>query len=291
MVAIGMTQGQGYNSDHVEVINTNTIESCPNLPAAYPEGLEVAMTVTSQERVVICGGLLGGDPYTTSDCYSYDSANNKWDIEAFRLAPERYAAASVEIRPNEWMISGGIDDHADTLMDTQIFKDGQFFPGPNLPIPMQYHCAVMLNDKHLFVGTNSDRNFILDIDTDEWTEVANKPSATLGCTNCGTFYNSTADEVQVAFLADYFIETYSPKRDSWISGISFPSPVTSFWCSTTIQQGLNSFVFIGGEVNNQLGGNIYHFDESGMKIIKENVLTEPRIWHVAIPIHENQFTC
>ena len=91
------------------------------------------------------------------------------------------------------------------------------------------------------------------------------------------------------------METYSPKEDSWQLGIPYPPRLTFLICAAAVQQVPNSFILLGGLIekvdNIDLTGDIYHIDESGFKIIKENVLVEPREWHVAMAIPSNHFSC
>ena len=294
-VAIGYSYSIG-STDHVEVINTQSIESCPTQPTLYPHEAELAMAMKYQNKVVICGGRAGSTLY--SDCNSYDYVNDKWDLEPFRLEPARMAAISVEIRPDEWLILGGADDYygcltAASRSDSLIFKDGQFFPGPDAPEPICFGAAVMLDAERLFISddVNTKRNFILDVNTFEWTEVAGRIYAVYEGANIGTFYNSSVDEIQVARISKQGIEIYSPRDDTWHANLHFPPEIDYLYSSVAIQQGQNSFVLIGGNDSGSYSNRIYHFDENGLKIFKENVLDLERDWHIAIPIPEKQFGC
>ncbi len=287
MIATGRTVSYSTSS-HVEVINTETIESCSRLPAPFPQDIELAVSLTYQERVVICGGRY----YWTPDCYSYNFISDSWQLEPFKLEPPRMAAVSVEIRPDEWMILGGPDSNYDPLADTKIFKDGVFIQGPDLPVPMYYGSGVMLYEDTLFIadGDGSSRNFLLDINTYQWTEIASRLLQPFEAASCGTFFNSSADEIQIAHIGFNGLEVYSPRDDSWRVQ-SLPASIKELHASRAIQQGPNAFVLIGGSSDSASSGAIYHFDESGLKIIKENVLVEPRFWHIAMPIPEAQFSC
>ncbi len=295
MVATGYVKSTNAHSDHVEVINTQTLQSCSTLPQPYPYDNDMAMSMKHQDKAVICGGRAGDTSSPTSDCYSYDYVNDKWDIEPFRLEPERYEATSVEIKPNEWMILGG-QTHDDNnnhfeYSDTKILRNGQFFDGPDLPKAMFRARAVMLDEERLLLtdGFETNRTFILNVTNYQWMEVAprlNSPRSAV----MGTFFNSSANELQVAHISDY-IAVYSPKDDHWWFSSNLPDPMLYLQSSVAIQQGPNEFIMIGGLVNLEYSGDIYHFDENGFTVIKQNVLVEPRQQHIAIPIPIDQFSC
>lgn len=63
------------------------------------------------------------------------------------------SAVSVQISPGRYLILGGHTcDPCQTLKSTELFEDGNFTPGPDLPEPMNRFSAAMFNDTHLFVG-------------------------------------------------------------------------------------------------------------------------------------------
>ncbi len=284
----------GYNTDKIddtEVINTDTITSCSNLPAKYPMEVAYAVAMKHDSKMVICGNY----PEYTSDCYSYSS--NQWNLEAFKLEPARRGAMSTEIRPGEWLIMGGDDDSLDDLTDTKLLKNGIFTQGPSLFEPIYGGSSVMLNETHLFVASAhsyssfSPRNYLLDIDAERWRQIAERTLTPSTFHSSGTFLNRTAGEIQVANIGQYGIEVYSPRDDFWHE-VPFPSPITYLEDSTAIQQGTDSFILIGGATNLETySDDIFLFDENGFSILKENVLRIPRYDHVAMPISKDDFTC
>ena len=289
MVATGYYQGE---LDDTEVIDTVAISQCSNLPQPYPVEVELAVAIEHESKIVICGG----SPVTT-DCYSY--SNNRWDIEAFQLEPARYGAMSVEIRPGEWLIMGGTDG-SNYFVDTKILSNGIFINGPNLPEPIEGGSSVMLNETHLFVASGryqvsspyySPRNFILDIDSEEWTQIEDRTLDASYLHSSGTFFNFSANEIQIANVGHNGTEVYSPRENSWFE-IPFPYPLTQLYQSAAIQQGPESFILIGGITNREsYSGDIYLFDDEGLSVVKENVLRVPRYDHVAVPVPKNEFTC
>ncbi len=287
----------GWNDDQLkdaEMINTETVTSCPNRPAAYPLALSDGVALKHDSKMVICSGRKT-DGYRTTDCYSY--SNDQWTLEPYKLEPERFMAMSTEIRPGEWLCMGGYGD-AGELIDTKLFKNGIFTQGPTLPEPIQGGSSVMLNKTHLFVaGADnggedfSQKNYLLEIDTNQWTQIADRNVMSYPDHSSGIFYNSTAGEIQVANIGRFGIEVYSPSSDSWHQ-VLYPLPLTYLMRSAAIQQGTDSFILIGGYTNlNQCNDDVYLFDENGFSTYKNNVLRVARESHVAMPISKDFFTC
>ncbi len=299
MVATGTKQD--VELDDTEVIDKVTITSCSNLPAKYPLEVERAVALQHDSKFVICGGHKEYNNQFMSDCYSY--SNDQWSIEAFKLEPGRASAMSVEIRPGEWLVMGGLYDDGTHhyLSDTQLLKNGIFMQGPDLPEAIEGGSSVMLNETHLFVAAGryqydspyySSKNYLLHIDTDQGTQIADRVILSHSeYHSSGTFWNSTSGEIQIANVGRYGIEVYSPKDDSWHQ-VPYPSPLTWLFHTTTIQLGTDSFILIGGWTNlEDESGDIYLFDENGLSILKENVLQVSRIDHVAMRISKDEFIC
>ncbi len=293
MVAIGWKSGTIH---YTEVINTDTLTSCSNLPAKYPHKVRLAVVMKHNSKMIICGGYEEIRYRSTSDCYSY--SDNRWTKEAFKLEPVRWGAMSVEIRPGEWLVMGGWNKRLKYLKDRKLFKNGTFIQGPELPEPILEGSSVMLNQTHLFVAAGkyqltsfSPRNYLFDINTEQWTQIADRTLAPSYAHSSGIFFNSTANEVQVANIGVKGIEVYSPNGNSWHQ-LPFPSQLTGLSYSTAIQLGTYSFMLIGGITNlDDPSGAIYSFDQNGLSIFKENVLKVPREQHVAMPISKDDFTC
>ncbi len=288
MVATGFNLGI---LDHVEVINTQNYTSCPNLPAPYPFPSYFGAALNHNSKMVICGGY----PYTT-DCYSY--SDDQWNIEAFKLEPAREGAMSVEIRPGEWLVMGGYDSDYNFLNDTKLLKNGIFIQGPDLPEPIYLGSATMLNETHLFVAGSqyqsinlSTKNYLLDVNTGQWTQIAERNLTPSFSHSSGTFFNSTAGETQVVNVGFYGIEVYSPKDNFW-HRVPFPPPLYRLYKSVAIQRESNSFILIGGETNlEKYSGDLYLFDENGFSVLNVDVLQIPRYDHVALPIAVDDFSC
>ncbi len=155
----------------------------------------------------------------------------------------------------------------------------------------------MLNETHLFVAAgfngveNSPTNYFLDINTEQWTRLANRTFTKEDHHTSGTFLNTTVGEIQIANIGSEGIEVYSPQNNLWHQ-VSFPPPLTSLRLAAKIQQEIDSFIIIGGYSNlEDSSGDIYTFDENGLSVLQENALRTPRSGHVAMPISKNDFIC
>ena len=50
----------------------------------------------------------------------------------------------------EWMVTGGTDGTlGGWLASTEVWSEGQWKAGENLPVPVQGHCMVQLNYSHV----------------------------------------------------------------------------------------------------------------------------------------------
>ncbi len=300
MIATGLNNPTLNFLDEAEVHNMKELRSCSNLVTRYPLGVELAIGLKHDNKFTICGGWDGFDAQT--DCYSY--TYNRWDIESFSMNPPRFAAMSVEIRPGEWLIMGGHNQGTTggaftAFSDTKLVANGILIDGPTtLPEPIYGGSAVMLNDTHMFVAggftgsVNSVNNYMYNVALDQWTQIASRESATEAFHMSGTFYNSSVGEIQIANIGVDGIQVYSPRDDSWQSGLPFPSPISYLARSAAVQQGRDSFILVGGRTNfEEFIDAIYEFDEDGLNILQENALVYPREVAVALPIYEADYPC
>ena len=289
MVATGF-YSTGF-TDHTEVVDANEMTGCPYVSEKYPLSVETAVGLRHNGKMVICGGAPA-----TADCYSY--ANDQWSLEPFALDSPRNGMIAAEIRPEEWMVMGGNVGGSYYTPQTWILKNGIFRRGPDMPEFDYSGSCVMLNQTHLFVamgatspGNHNPRNYFFDINTEKWTQIAERTLKPDYHHSSGTFYNSTADEIQIANVGKFGIEVYSPSTDSWHSGIANKALNGTLNGSAAIQQDLNSFILIGGETLLGYSGDVYQFDENGLSLIKANVLNIPRAFHVAMAIDDSDFEC
>ena len=222
MAATGY-DGNEYYLDHIEIINVKNMTSCPNLPAPYPMTVDAAVSLTFNGSLVICAGLEKRDTiyYHPSECNAFNHVTNNWELQPFGFPEGLYGANTVEYRPGEWIIIGGLDGNGNYLSSTTIFKDGILTPGPELPEASYRGSAVMLNPNQLFVAIGKNaistfrRNYIYDFTTGSWFKTADRINPETQGHNSGVFWNATANEHQIATFSVYGIEIYTPSHDLW----------------------------------------------------------------------------
>ncbi len=287
----------GYKSAGNRVNNTiaftNEFDSCNY--EDFPLKLNAAVAFKDEYgQVVICGGF--GEE--TSNCHAY--IDGHWERQGYFLEPNRAGASVVEIQSGKYLIMGGYLN-GNFLSSTTFYENGHFVDGPELPEPMQYFSALMLNETHLFIAASryqltpalySPKNYLLDIRNYEWTELAERTLTPSNGHCSGTFYNETADEIQVVNVGRYGIEVYSPNENNWQTANSLlPEGINFIHHSTLIQKDENSFYLIGGATNNGASRDIYHFNNDGLIIVKKDALPFG-IWsHVAIAVDNDEFPC
>ncbi len=286
MVSTGYAGVEGY--DYSEVINTDTMTSCPNIPERFPKGVEKAVGMKHNGKMVICDD----DTF----CHSY--ANDHWSLEPFLLTPVRYGADSAEIRPGEWLVIGGYSWQVTggALSSVKLLKNGIFNTYSSIPTKSHGGSSAMLNETHLFIacgwsGQYELTNYLLEIETERYHRIASRTLQPFEFHSSGTFYNSTAGEIQVANIGRYGIEVYSPSLDRWHTGDYFSGGMYWLYKAATIQEGSDSFLVIGGQTNSGTFPTIYRFDETGLYALKQNALSVPRTYPVALPIDRNEFEC
>lgn len=161
-----MVDGVPKEKPRSEIIDIETSgTSCsfvPALPDDYCPELAVGFLLAGNVPVV-CGGR-NFNSYALASCYQLLKA--KWEKFPSLVTP-RYAAAIVTspYQNGLTLLTGGRDSREKRLNNSEILgKDGQWSsPGmPDLPIALNYHCAVLYNSSTIFIlgGYNATDNAI-----------------------------------------------------------------------------------------------------------------------------------
>ena len=110
-------------------------------------------------------------------CFEYDPESDSWSPHRFALSTGRGDGAAVRMSEDEWWVTGGMaePDYTEATASTELYRVGSGFgPGPvDLPLPLEEHCLVKVNDTHYFLSNGwplengGDRAWILDLTQDE----------------------------------------------------------------------------------------------------------------------------
>ena len=123
-------------------------------PDDYPNEVMTLTANTSPSGMVACGGLNDAGPQIA--CYRFDS--DKWTFFA-NLTQPRFAAASVTLPSGDIWVTGGIGPWFDaSTTDVLSVAERTTKTGPDLPTGFTYHCAVAVNQTHVFLGTANTVN-------------------------------------------------------------------------------------------------------------------------------------
>ncbi len=120
-------------------------------------------------RAWVCGSFY---PEVTPDCYSYDSVNNTWDQEQRMVRPKAFAGAA-HFNPDEWWLTGGKGVTAFAMNETELLDAniGHFVQYNDLPVDLDMHSQVGVNDTHMIVVCGRFDNHIgrfFDRTTGQW---------------------------------------------------------------------------------------------------------------------------
>ena len=187
---------------------------------------------------------------------------------------------------------GGEDDNT-IYRDMWLFKNGIFTQQTDLPEPMTFFSAAMLDSNTLFVASSLKTNYLLDVNTFQWTQIASRTIINPGSDHVsGKFYSAIDDEYQIATVMYNGIQIYSPKNDAWRNGDPWPTNVEGFGYTAAVQNDDNSFYMIGGlrDVYVYLN-DLYEFGATGFNEKIPDILGTTRRYHVALAIPSSHVPC
>ena len=119
----------------------------------------------------------------------------------------------------------------------------------------------------------------MDVRDFSYKTVSNRilPHLTKATPSIGFFYDNAAKEQQVMFAGSKGIEAYSVKDDIWrvISSRIF------IYDSIVIQESPNYFLSFGGHFGRGISADVYQFDENGISVIAEGLLSH-RVQNAAV---------
>ena len=144
---------------------------CNNWPD-FPIGVQGATVGLIGNTVIICGGFDGSSIDESDECYSLTSEEATL---VTHMSVVRWGAASIVLNDNTLWVTGGIN-YGGTLASTEYLKMTGTMPGPDLPMALDEHAMVTINNTCSMViggwdgynGVNSASTFYHDHNEGEW---------------------------------------------------------------------------------------------------------------------------
>ena len=153
----------------------------------------------------LAGAFIGGEPIVCGGRREDDS-DGCWSLNANRTAWEETVGyphgavgymGSLVLTEGQWWLSGGSiraegNERPKVISESAIYTGlGVFESGPELPIPLEAHCAAKINSSHFFVGggktaeqESSDRSWLMRADDQfpffHWEELDAMPFSRFG---------------------------------------------------------------------------------------------------------------
>jgi hypothetical protein len=161
-----------FQVDNLQVEYCNHDEE--HLPN-YPYHVEQAVSVVIEGKVTVCGGrsMQFSSPTPGRDCNQLDNTQIVWKPFPILIYP-RVNSGNGIVEQGWWVIGG---DDSNGKNTTEIFKNGAWQLGPNIPRVLDYWskpCVVNINATHTFVAggdANGDTHttWIYNWADDTWT--------------------------------------------------------------------------------------------------------------------------
>lgn len=165
LIAGGNGSGTLSNAEVVNLAGDGKVCSAPaDLPFQIEE---MASLLTAQGEPLSCGGYMGATGEKTDACFRYVAGNDEWVTYEASLIDPRRGIISVEVSPNKYWILGEFGSGSTT---TEIYEDGQFTQGPDVPEAVSFPCAVRITDDLTFLGgTDTTNAYVFDWRSMEFT--------------------------------------------------------------------------------------------------------------------------
>jgi len=260
--------GHGYLTD-VELVDPYSTFQNDTKPPNYPEmayGLSGAGTL-------FCGGFVYGSG-DTNKCYRLD--DNSWVEKDRLIKPRRHSVLLLLQNDSYWDIGGTGEKESPKTSEFKSDTDHPFTLSASLPEPMYYHCAVTMNDTHIFVAGNhydTKTAYIVNIRDDPFVfhSIPLMPNQRYGA-GCGSlvdrsFRYSNKEETFLIVAGgrgkDHETLTtssiYSMTLNMWMEGPTLPRGFA--YGGYVTDNHYNSFLLVGGMDGNSVKGDIMAYQE------------------------------
>ncbi|TRY69011.1 hypothetical protein TCAL_12017 [Tigriopus californicus] len=281
-----VVSGDDYNND-TEILE---LSSWPSGTCSKPDDLIANryggfLMTDSTQSPLFCGGRFDQDYF--QDCQQFSYGTNQWSTTTTSMAEKRWLAKSLELSSDQWWITGGFNGES-KLNSTEVFKNGQFSPGPQLPEAAYDHCIVATqNGNAILTGGDtenafaSNRTWKHDWTTGEWSPLPDlaiaRTAHACGLTPEGRVFVAGGDWMGGGDLLS--TEILTPDMSAWEPGPDLPFGVMR-GASVQFQ---NQALIVGGYWDGEAGNGVMAFDGI-MWVVKNQTLAINRQWHSAIVI-------
>jgi len=137
-------------------------------------------TQEPEPRIASCGGRDGG--FYTASCLVFNRGTETWEknIMSDLVKVRAYQPVVTLNNIGTYMIGGSGSDESHTTADFLEKGSLNWVAGPQLPMRMQYVCAVQIGPKSFLAMTGNDiREYLVNLDNpvsdDGWQDVSKWP--------------------------------------------------------------------------------------------------------------------
>jgi len=161
-----------FGNTIVELPSFEPVSEC-QVPPHPTKDLTLATTGVLDGKVFTCGGTVGNKwpPVYSSNCHKLEKGT--WSAQP-DMKQQRTRAASSVTSNGEWLVTGGKNLESDALASTEIYKNGVWENGPELPVRMLGHCQLTTKSGVIVAGFDMDeiQNFlVLRLEGGEWKKL------------------------------------------------------------------------------------------------------------------------
>lgn len=200
------------------------------------------------DTVVVCGG---GNSSELSLCYTLNPSTLEWTQSSIALEMPRRMAASVQMTPSDWWITGGYADFEHwSSTESWMSEFNKFDLSWDLPETLQEHNAVKVNVSHVMIlgGTGTKKAWLVDVTNGVWTPLPDERNSRYS-SYAGRLITADGD-VEVMVVGgknEKTSEIYSLTTGLWRYGPRLDVDKELFMGSS-VQIG-NTFMIVGGFMN------------------------------------------
>ena len=154
------------------------------------------------------------------------------------------------------MVTGGMGEGGQFLNTAELFKEGSWIPGPELPFLLHNHCQVQAGGKVVIAGGRSEGNMLdntIILEGDQWIEVGNLIQARSfhACAVLSGKVYSIGGEDSGDIQSS--VEVYDPVTQTWSEGPALPYGLS-------IEQAItfdNNLYVLGGNTGDSINTEIF----------------------------------